>query len=68
MHVPRGHPKGLRSEQIRAKLKLDKKQFQYAADLGKQSDQLIQTGERRTTAYALQKATKQAEAWARKQR
>lgn len=47
------HPKGLRSEQIRADLGMNKKLFQYAAHLGKTSDQLTQTGERRSTVYAL---------------
>lgn len=47
------HPNGLRSEQIRADLNLNKKLFQYAAHLGKTSDQLTQHGERRTTMYAL---------------
>lgn len=47
------HPNGLRSEQIRADLNLNKKLFQYAAHLGKTSDQLTQKGERRTTVYSL---------------
>lgn len=47
------HPKGLRSEQIRADLNMNKKLFQYAAHLGKTSDQLTQTGERRSTVYSL---------------
>jgi hypothetical protein len=47
------HPNGLRSEQIRADLNMNKKLFQYAAHLGKTSDQLAQTGERRSTVYAL---------------
>lgn len=47
------HPRGLRSEQIRGDLKMSKKLFQYAANLGKTSDQLTQTGERRTTTYSL---------------
>lgn len=47
------HPNGLRSEQIRADLNLNKKLFQYAAHLGKTSDQLTQHGERRTTVYSL---------------
>lgn len=47
------HAEGLRSEQIRAELGMDKKLFQYAAHLGKTSDQLSQTGERRSTVYSL---------------
>lgn len=46
-------PGGLRSEQIRAELKMDKRLFQYAANLGKTSDQLNQQGERRSTVYSL---------------
>lgn len=46
-------PEGLRSEQIRARLKIDKRQFQLAANLGKTSDQIVQTGERRATMYSL---------------
>lgn len=47
------HAAGLRSEQIRANLGMNKKLFQYAANLGKTSDQLTQTGERRSTVYSL---------------
>ncbi len=57
------HPSGLRSEQIRAELGMDKKLFQYAAHLGKTSDQLAQEGERRLTVYSLpvRPSTAQAE-------
>lgn len=54
------HPGGLRSEQIRTDLAMDKKLFQYAAHLGKTSDQLAQTGERRSTVYALPAKTSKA--------
>lgn len=47
------HPSGLRSERIRSELNMSKKLFQYAAHLGKTSDQLTQTGERRLTVYSL---------------
>lgn len=47
------HAEGLRSEQIRAELGMDKKLFQYAANLGKTSDQLTQAGERRSTVYSI---------------
>ena len=47
------HPNGLRSEEIRTELGMNKKLFQYAAHLGKTSDQLTQSGERRTTTYSL---------------
>jgi hypothetical protein len=47
------HPTGLRSEQIRAMLHLEKKTFQMAAYLGRTSDQLVQSGERRATVYVL---------------
>lgn len=47
------HPNGLRSEQIRSDLNMNKKLFQYAAHLGKTSDQLAQSGERRSTVYSL---------------
>lgn len=56
------HPSGLRSEQIRADLNMNKKLFQYAAYLGKTSDQLTQTGERRSTVYALPARTSKAQA------
>lgn len=47
------HAEGLRSEEIRTNLGMDKKLFQYAAHLGKTSDQLTQSGERRTTVYSV---------------
>lgn len=47
------HSGGLRSEEIRMNLNMDKKLFQYAAHLGKTSDQLTQSGERRTTVYSV---------------
>jgi hypothetical protein len=47
------HSEGLRSEQIRSDLSMPKKLFQYAAHLGKTTDQLAQTGERRSTVYSL---------------
>lgn len=47
------NPGGLRSEQIRSKLNIDKKTFQMAMHIGKQSDQVVQSGERRATVYAL---------------
>lgn len=47
------HPGGLRSEQIRNDLGMNKKLFQYAAHLGRTSDQLVQKGDRRTTTYSL---------------
>lgn len=47
------HAEGLRSEEIRTSLNMDKKLFQYAAHLGKTSDQLTQSGERRTTVYSV---------------
>lgn len=56
------HPEGLRSEEIRAKLSLDKKTFQYAANTGKESDQIIQKGERRATTYLLPKVGVRAQA------
>lgn len=56
------HPNGLRSEQIRADLNMNKKLFQYAAHLGKTSDQLTQTGERRSTVYALPTRPSKAQA------
>lgn len=56
------HPTGFRSEQIRAELRMDKRLFQYAAHLGKTSDQLIQEGERRSTVYLLPTKTSMAQA------
>lgn len=47
------YPKGLRSEEIRAKLNMEKPLFQFATHLGKESDQLIQEGEKRATVYVL---------------
>lgn len=55
------HPNGLRSEQIRADLGMNKKLFQYAAHVGKTSDQLTQKGERRSTVYALPTRTSKAQ-------
>jgi hypothetical protein len=55
------HPEGLRSEQIRAKLAIDKKSFQYAMNLGKESDQVVQSGERRATVYKLPGRTSRAQ-------
>lgn len=56
------HADGLRSEQIRAELGMDKKLFQYAAHLGKTSDQLAQTGERRSTVYSIPARPSKAQA------
>jgi hypothetical protein len=56
------HPSGLRSEEIRSKLSMEKKLFQYAANLGKTSDQLVQEGERRSTTYSLPTKTSPAQA------
>lgn len=56
------HPEGLRSEQIRRELKLDKKAFQLAMNVGKESDQIVQSGERRATVYNLPKAGARAQA------
>ena len=56
------HPEGLRSEQIRRELKLDKKAFQLAVNVGKESDQVVQSGERRATVYNLPRQTSKAQA------
>lgn len=47
------HPKGMRSEQIRANLGQDRALFQMAVALGLMSDQLVKSGAKRSTVYAL---------------